>query len=89
MDKDIQQKVQAAIAAGAPREEAIKRGMALQQQRSGSGGQTAATTQTPVSAQKPESNLIMDLLAPFIKTGKNIGGAAFAGGQAIAQALGN
>ena len=50
MDRDIQEKVQAAIAAGAPREEAFSRGMALQQRRNESSKQP--TVSSPIPQQK-------------------------------------
>lgn len=58
MDSDIKKRVEAAVAAGAPKDEAVKRGMALQQKRNAQKSQTTTISPTTQTQTFPKESLV-------------------------------
>jgi hypothetical protein len=67
LDKDLQEKVQQAIAAGAPKAEALQRAEIIQNQRA----------LAPVTQQPQQPGLIRTLLSPLERVARTVGAAGF------------
>lgn len=98
LDDDIKKLVENAIIAGAPQDEALKRGMAKQTQRTTEAIARSQKNQQTLTAPPAEAqpvdkgflgNAWESFKQPFVKTGKTIGGLAFETGRVIGNKLGN